>query len=198
MRRLVTIIVVGFVVGAFGGLMALIAVNPAGSGGETAGTALIGGPFTLVNQDGKTVTDKDFRGRFMLVFFGYTHCPDICPTELQVMAAAMRKLGDKADRVVPVFITVDPERDTPSELKAYLKNFGDEFVGLTGTDAQIAKVAKEYKVAYSKRKEGQGGNDYSVDHSSIIYLMGPTGNFVDHLTFGVTAPQMAKKLQRYL
>ena len=100
---------------------------------QTSGKALIGGPFTLVDQTGKTVTDQDFRGRYMLVFFGFTHCPDICPAELQVMSAALDELGPKADEVVPVFITLDPERDTQAAMGAYVKNFGSRFVGLTGS-----------------------------------------------------------------
>ncbi len=198
MRRLVTVIVTAFAAGAFAGFLFLLLTHPVMNRVETTGTALIGGPFALTDQNGKTVTDKDFRGRYMLVFFGYTNCSDICPAELQVMAAAMDRLGAKAKHVVPIFISVDPHRDTPAVLKAYLSHFGSEFVGLTGTDAQIAAVTKEYKVVYSIDKaEGDKGS-YNVDHSSVIYLMGPDGKYVDHMTFGITAPEMAKILQRYL
>ena len=118
---------------------------------QTSGKALIGGPFTLVDQTGKTVTDQDFRGRYMLVFFGFTHCPDICPAELQVMSAEpSTSLGPRPTRSCPIFITLDPERDTQAAMGAYVKNFGPRFVGLTGSPEQIAAAAKAYRVAYSK------------------------------------------------
>ena len=122
--RLLTVIVAGFLIGALSGAALLVVTNsgPAPMV-ETTGKALIGGPFTLVDQAGKTVTDQDFRGRYMLVFFGFTHCPDICPAELQVMSAALDELGPKADQVVPIFITLDPERDTQAAMAAYVKNF---------------------------------------------------------------------------
>ncbi|MEG6508339.1 SCO family protein [Methyloligella sp. 2.7D] len=197
MPRLLTVIVIAFVIGAAGGLAALLIANPPSEQVKSSGTALIGGPFTLTDQNGKQVTDEDFRGRHMLVFFGFTHCPDICPAELQVMAAAMDELGDKAKEIVPVFISVDPGRDTPEALKAYLSNFGDEFVGLTGTDEQIAKVAKEYRVTYSTHKE-ESAENYTVDHSAIVYLMGPDGKYLDHFSYGTSASKMAQTLKRYL
>ena len=128
-RRLLIVILAGFLVGALGGAAALIVTSAQGPKVETTGTALIGGPFTLVDQNGKTVTDRDFRGKYMLIFFGFTHCPDICPAELQVMSAALDALGSKADEVVPVFVTLDPERDTPEAVGTYVKNFGKNFVG---------------------------------------------------------------------
>jgi protein SCO1/2 len=113
-------------IGALGSAAVLaLSQGPAG----TSGTALIGGPFTLVDQNGKTVTDQDFRGRYMLVFFGFTHCPDVCPAELQVMSASLDELGPKADEIVPIFITLDPERDTQEAMGAFVKNFGSRFVG---------------------------------------------------------------------
>jgi protein SCO1/2 len=140
------------------------------------GEALIGGPFVLTDQDGKTRRSADFRGRFMLVYFGYSYCPDICPTTLAVMADALEKLGPEAARVTPVFITVDPERDTPGVLKAYLKSFGSRFVGLTGDAKAVAAAARAYRVYYQKRPLKGGG--YAMDHSSQIYLMGPDGKFI--------------------
>ena len=140
------------------------------------GNALIGGPFTLIDQDGKVRRAADFRGRFMLVYFGYSYCPDICPTTLAVMADALEKLGPKAGRVAPIFITIDPGRDTPSVLKAYLKGFGPRFVGLTGDTKTIAAAAQAYRVYYRKRPLKGGG--YAMDHSSQIYLMGPDGKFI--------------------
>src|SRR4029077_6274457 len=130
--RLLTVIVAAFLIGALGSA-ALLVLGGQGPMVETTGKALIGGPFTLVDQTGRTVTDQDFRGRYMLVFFGFTHCPDVCPAELQVMSAALDELGSKADQVVPIFITLDPERDTQEAMGAYVENFGSRFVGLTGS-----------------------------------------------------------------
>jgi protein SCO1 len=133
----------------------------------------IGGPFALTDQNGRRVTDKDFAGRFMLIYFGYTFCPDVCPTELNTMALALDKLGTRV-RIVPVFITIDPARDTPDALKAYLASFGSDFVGLTGSDDEIAAVAKAYRVYY-KKAEGTDDGTYLMDHTSLLYLVGPDG-----------------------
>jgi protein SCO1 len=138
----------------------------------------IGGPFTLENSAGKTVTARDFRGKYMLVYFGYTYCPDVCPTTLNAVAAALDKLGSKANDLAPIFITVDPQRDTPLVMQRYTAAFSPKLIGLTGTPDEIAKVAKEYRVYYAKHVTGPGPNDYSMDHSSIIYLMGPDGKFI--------------------
>jgi protein SCO1/2 len=119
------------------------------------GTALVGGPFSLTDHTGRKVTDKDFLGKYMLVFFGYTYCPDLCPTELQVMSAALDKLGAKADDIQPIFITFDPQRDTPEVLKLYISNFHPRLVGLTGTPEEIA-AAKAYRVYYSKLENSSG------------------------------------------
>ncbi|MBI1238898.1 MAG: redoxin domain-containing protein [Alphaproteobacteria bacterium] len=134
----------------------------------------IGGPFTLVGGDGLTVTDADFRGRFMLVFFGFTHCPDVCPTALEEMGRTLETLGEDSKRVTPVFISVDPERDTPDMVQDYVAFFDTRIVGLTGSDAQIDAVAKAYKV-YHEKVEIEGG--YTVDHTALTYLMGPDGTF---------------------
>jgi protein SCO1/2 len=144
----------------------------------TSGLATVGGPFRLIDQYGTERSDADFRGRYLLVYFGYSECPDVCPTTLGVMADAFDKLGGKRDRVVPIFITIDPERDTPKILKDYLKSFGPEFVGLTGSLAKIKAVAKDYRVYFAKHALPGGG--YSLDHSSVIYLMGPDGKFVTY------------------
>ena len=149
----------------------LSGANRVVSQGETS----IGGPFTLIDQDGKIRRAADFRGRFLLVYFGYSNCPDICPTTLAVMADALEKLGTKAGRVVPVFITIDPERDRSGVLKAYLRAFGPRFVGLTGDAKAVAAAARAYHVYYRKRPLGGG---YAMDHSSQIYLMGPDGKFI--------------------
>ena len=199
--RLFTVILAGFLVGALGGAGALV-LTRGGSGPkvETSGKALIGGPFTLIDQNGKTVTDEDFRGKYMLVFFGFTHCPDICPAELQVMAASLNELGDKAAEVVPIFITLDPERDTPQVMGDYVKNFGRKFIGLTGSPGAIAAAAKAYRVTYSKfeYKDVDGNYGYSVDHSAFAYLMGPDGEYIAHFNYGIPVTTMTDTLRRYL
>jgi protein SCO1/2 len=198
--RLLTVIVAGFLIGALAGVAALILTRgPAGPGVATTGTALIGGPFTLVGEDGKPVTDQAFRGKYMLVFFGFTHCPDICPAELQVMSAALDELGPKANEIIPMFITLDPERDTPRVVADYVKNFGRRFVGLTGSPEQVAEAAKAYRVTYSKfQKEGAKPDDYTIDHSALVFLMGNDGEYLAHFAYGTPAAKMAETLRRYL
>jgi protein SCO1 len=200
MRRSILLIIVGgFLLGAILGAGFLILNTNMLPRVETSGKALIGGPFTLLGKDGSTVTDKVFRGKYMLVFFGYTHCPDICPAELQVMAAALDGLDKKeADKVIPIFITVDPERDTPRVVADYVMNFGPRFVGLSGTPEEIAKAAKAYRVTYDKHPADDGSGNYSVDHSAIAYLMGPDGQFITHIPYGTPAPKMTEILRRYL
>ena len=193
---LIAFIVGGFLIGALSG--AAILLSPPPHGGQpvqSSGTALVGGPFSLVGADGKTVTDADFHGRYMLVFFGFTHCPDICPAELQVIAQALDKLGDKGKKVVPVFITLDPERDTPQAMADYVKSFGPNFVGLTGTPEAIAAAAKSYRVAYTKVDNKESASDYSVDHSALVYLMDPEGRYVTHFSYGTSADELAEKAQ---
>jgi protein SCO1 len=140
--------------------------------------AAIGGPFSLTNGDGKTVTDADLRGKYALVYFGYTFCPDVCPTTLNEVATALQSLGPKAKALQAVFISVDPARDTPAVMKRYTEAFDPRIMGLTGSPEQVAKVAKEFRVYYATHRTGPGPTDYTVDHSSILYLMGPDGRFV--------------------
>ncbi len=159
----------------------------------------IGGPFTLVDQNGKTVTAADFRGRFMLVYFGYTYCPDVCPTTLTTMADALDLLDGDGENVVPVFITVDPERDTPEHLKMYVNYFHPRLVGLTGTSDMVAAAAKAYRVYYAKaHQEGAAEDDYLVDHLSFVFLMGPDGAFRAHFENGTGAEAMAERIREYL
>lgn len=139
---------------------------------------VIGGPFSLVDGDGHPVTDRSFRGRFMLVYFGYTFCPDVCPATLTDVADAMDRLGPKADRVQALFITIDPRRDTEAVVKQYAANFTPRLIGLTGTSDAVADAARAYRVYYAMHRTGAGPDDYSMDHSSILYLMGPDGRFV--------------------
>ncbi len=198
-RPLVLVIVGGFLLGALIGLGALILDgNTPNNRVVTSGKALIGGPFELIGKEGKTITDKDFRGRYMLVFFGFTHCPDICPAELQVMSAAVDDLGSDADKVVPIFITLDPERDTADAVTNYVQNFGPNFVGLTGSPAAIEKAAKAYRVSYRKFQDESMGDNYSIDHSALAYLMGPDGQFLTHFPYGTPPEKMAETLSYHL
>lgn len=160
---------------------------------EQAG-ADIGGPFTLVNQDGKTVSDTDFRGKYMLIYFGYTFCPDVCPTSLARNADALKLLGDKAAKVQPILITVDPERDTPETLKPYVAAFGPNLVGLTGTAEQIAQVARAYRVFYGKAPAAAGSDAYLMDHSSFTYLVAPDGHFLRFFGHTTKPQEMATEL----
>lgn len=157
------------------------------------GTALVGGQFTLTDQNGKTVTDASFRGKYMLVFFGYTYCPDICPTELQVMTRAIQSMGPAGEKITPIFVSIDPERDTPKVLKSYVENFDPRLVGLTGSAQQITVAARAYRVYYARAGK-TGTSDYLMDHSSIIYLMDPQGRFVKHFSYSTDAAALAEAL----
>jgi len=157
------------------------------------GIALIGGPFHLVDQNGQARSDADFHGQYLLVFFGYTNCPDVCPTTLQTITTAMDKLGGDAAKVTPVFITVDPERDTPAVLKAYAANFTPRLVALSGNPDAIAAAAKVYRIYYKKVGEGA---DYSMDHTALVYLMGPDGNYLAHFSNEATADDIVKDLRQ--
>ncbi len=143
---------------------------------RTTGSATVGGPFQLVDQNGQTRDQRVLQGRWSAVFFGFTHCPDICPTTLQALGAAKEALGPQADRLQLVFVTVDPARDTPQALKAYLESgaFAPGVVGLTGTEAEVRQAAAAYRAPYAR--VGQGA-DYQMQHSSLIYLMNPQGEF---------------------
>ncbi len=155
-----------------------------------------GGPFSLTDQDGVRRTDMDFRGKYMLIFFGYTYCPDVCPTTLAVEAEALSKIGERASRIVPILISVDPKRDTPERLKNYLSAFGSNFVGLTGTDEEIEKAADAYEVYYRAHLDGRfgGAEDYSVDHTGNVYLMSPEGKFVAYYSPGIRPDELAEDL----
>jgi len=171
---------------------------PAGERIATIGKAQIGGPFSLVDHTGRAVTEQDFRGRYMLIYFGFTHCPDICPTSLQVMSAALDKIGPLADRVAPLLITLDAERDTPAQLALYVKSFHPRLVGLTGSADQIANVAKAYRVYFNKVKDEKSSADFTIDHTSILYLMDPNGEFAAHFTHATSVDSMADRLRKIL
>jgi protein SCO1 len=157
----------------------------------------IGGPFALENTDGQMVTNATYRGKYMLVYFGYTYCPDVCPTTLQALANALDLLGPKVNEVAPVFITVDPARDTPTVMKRYTAAFSSRVIGLTGTAAEIAAVAREYHVYYAKHVTGPGPDDYAMEHSSVIYLMGRDGRFIAPIPEG-SPRQMAADMARLI
>jgi protein SCO1/2 len=170
--------------------------SPAGGGAASgaSGEALIGGPFQLVDQNGRPTDQRVLKGKWSLVFFGYTYCPDVCPTTLQVLAQAKARLGDDAHKVQVVFISVDPARDTPVQIKGYLEtpSFPQPTLGLTGSDAQIAAAAKTYRVYYKKQGEGEG---YSMAHTAIIYLMNPDGKFDRPLAESLTPVEMAAQIK---
>lgn len=199
--RTIVLIAAGLLLGVLIGLVtipgAMQAVLP--KGGVTAiGQARVGGPFSLVDQTGKRVTDADFRGKLMLVYFGFTFCPDVCPSGLQVMAAAIDAVGPKASDIVPVFITVDPERDTPQQLANYVPSFHPRLLGLTGSLAEIEAVAKAYRVYYKKVKDEKSSAPYTMDHTSIIYLMGRDGRFVTHFTHATPVATITAALKKAL
>ncbi len=162
----------------------------------STGKALVGGPFTLVDHTGKTVTDKDFRGRYMLVYFGFTNCPDICPSGLQVMAAALDKAGAKADQVTPIFITVDPERDTPEQLASYVSSFHPRLVGLTGSPEQVTAALKAYRVYAKKVEDPKSTAGFTFDHTSIIYLMDRDGDYLANFTHASSVDRIAERLAK--
>jgi protein SCO1/2 len=198
--KLAALVVGGLLLGVLAGVLmipgALDRVLP--TTGLSIGQAAIGGPFSLVDHTGKPVTDKDFRGRFLLIYFGFTFCPDVCPAGLQVASAAIEKLGKKGGQVVPIFITVDPERDTVEQMASYVSSFHPRLIGLTGTPEQLASAAKVYRVYYRKVKDEKSSAPYTVDHSSIFYFMDPDGKFLTHFTHATPVDKMAETMAKYL
>ena len=159
----------------------------------------IGGPFTLTAHTGARVTDADFRGRILVVYFGFTYCPDVCPTTLTTISDAVKLLGTDAGRVQPLFITVDPKRDTPEQLALYVPFFDQRMIGLTGSDANIAAVAKAYRVYCAQVASASGqADDYLMDHTSIIYLIGPDGRYVSHFNGARAEPEAIARAIRGL
>jgi protein SCO1 len=187
------------IVGAFAaslviGLLLLFFVM-GGARNVTAASA-IGGPFELTDQSGQTVTEKSLQGRPTLIFFGFTHCPDVCPTSLFEMSEVLRAMGPDADRVNAYFISVDPDRDTPAAMKDYLSSFDPHLVGLTGDPEKVAKVTSEYRV-YAKKVPLKDG-DYTMDHTALVYLMDRDGRFVAPFNLKRTPEEAASELKRYL
>lgn len=195
---LISIVVLAFVIAMAGS--DYFAKAPSNGAVNSDGTPTVGGPFTLTDTKGETVTDKDFAGKYMLVFFGYTYCPDVCPTALSDMSTALDMLSDaKVSKLTPVFISVDPKRDTPEHLSEYVTFFHPKLVGLTGTEQQIKDVAREYRVFYRLGEPSADDPlDYTVDHTSIVYLIGPDGKLVTHFSHGTTPEAMAERLGQLL
>lgn len=196
-RLLLLAALIGLAAGV--GSAVMLAVIPAGGPQQaSSGKALIGGPFSLLEPDGKNVTDLTFAGKPMLVYFGFTNCPDVCPSGLQVISAALDKLGSKADGITPLFITVDPERDTPQVLGEYVKSFNPRIIGLSGSPQDIAAVTKAYRVYVKKVPNDKEPERYGVDHSSFMYLMNGKGEYVKHFLHTVDVDQLANELAKAL
>ncbi|TPW00049.1 MAG: hypothetical protein USCAAHI_00507 [Beijerinckiaceae bacterium] len=191
-RRLLAIVIgFGFGLAALGGVV--YAVIP---GRADLGSPEIGGSFTMIGQDGRVVTNADLAGRPYLVFFGYTHCPDFCPTALFDISAVFKELGpDK--KVAALFVTVDPERDTPDVLKTYLENFDSRIIGLTGDTKKVEAIAKSFRV-YAKKLPSEKTGDYTVDHTGVVYLMDKRGKFVSAFNLQRPPQQAARELEAYL
>lgn len=162
------------------------------------GEALIGGSFSLIDQNGQRRTDADFRGRLMLVNFGYTNCPDICPLGLALMADTLERLGPDAGKLQPIFITVDPARDTVAALKDYIAHFSDHIVGLTGSKEEIAAAAKAYRVYYKVHGDPAKDPNYPVDHSGFLYLMDREGKFVTHFMHDTPVDRVVEGVRKAL
>ena len=156
--------------------------------------APIGGPFTLTAANGETITDQSFRGRYVLIYFGYTSCQDVCPLTLNAVAEALDVLGPKASRLQPLFVTVDPQRDTPEILRRYVADFSDRLLGLTGTPDQLRRMRQEYRVTSTVHPGRTGSVGYTVDHSSVLYLLGPDGRFLAPVRADESGAEMARDI----
>lgn len=197
--RRILLLLAAFTVGAVIIVASALALLPRGAttvSSQVSSPVAIGGPFQLVDQDGQRVTQADFAGEPALVFFGFTHCPDVCPTALFEMSQVFEALGPDARKVNGLFVTVDPERDTAEVMKAYLGSFHPSIQGLTGTPEQIAAMVKTYRV-YAKKVPTQDG-DYTMDHTAIIYLMGKDGSFIAPFNLKRPPAEAADELRRYL
>jgi protein SCO1 len=191
---LIATVLAGVLVVVAGLLIALALRDQAKGLAGSPLAAMIGGKFSLVDQNGKPFTDADLRGKWQLVFFGYTHCPDICPTSLNDLSVALDQLGAKKNEVGIVFISVDPERDTPDVLKSYVAAFGGPIVGLTGSPEAVAEAAKDYRVFFAKHARADGG--YDMDHSALIYVMDPQGRFTATFTPDTPPDDIAARLRK--
>ena len=180
------------------GLVGLLAIWPGGTnvGAVTGGKALIGGPFSLINQHGERMTEKDFSGRFMLIYFGYTYCPDFCPLSLSTMTEALDLLDHgRAEQVTPIFISIDPARDTVEQLNDYVPNFHPRLIGLTGTDEEVNAAARAYRIYHAIPPHDDEDDTYAVDHSTFIYLMAPDGTYRTHFNHNASPEEIAERLK---
>jgi len=157
--------------------------------------SIIGGPFEMVNHLGETVTQESFKGRHMLVYFGYTFCPDVCPTELQSMTVALNDMGEEADAITPVFVTIDPARDDVAAVRDYIGFFHPRLVGLTGTPEQVEAMTDAFGVFYARARDTGETTDYLMDHSSLIFLMDEDGRYVTHIRANTSPEAMARQLR---
>lgn len=184
------------------GLYMAITYQPGDNGGDVAqgdAEVLIGGPFSLVNDQGDTVTDQTYRGKILVIYFGFTYCPDICPTELQKISFALDQLSEtERAKLATLFITVDPERDTPEQLALYLQNFHPDITGLTGTIDQVKAAASVYRIYMQKVADETSSADYTMDHSNLIYVMDGENHYITHFTGRATADKIAAKLKDML
>ncbi|MEE9301577.1 MAG: SCO family protein [Alphaproteobacteria bacterium] len=175
------------------------AANRGGADGlDTPSVAGIGGPFSLVDQHGRAVTEADFRGDFMLLNFGFTGCPDICPMQLEAMSEAVDALGADGARVRPVFITIDPERDTIGRMAEFAQNFHPRLVALTGTPRQLERVSQAYRVFHARAEDQGTSEHYLIDHTAYIYLMGPDGKYLAHFEPGASPEAIVEKIRDYM
>jgi cytochrome oxidase Cu insertion factor (SCO1/SenC/PrrC family) len=192
------------------GVSLLLTLTPACAGDAPARSAAeimdilmwnrepVGGPFELIDQTGRVRTEQDFRGQLMLVYFGFTYCPDVCPADLQAIGLALDKLGADAAQVQPLFISVDPERDTSDHLAEYVPLFHPRLIGLTGSADAIRRAADAYKVYYAKVALGKDPSDYTVDHTAFIYLMDRGGNYLGFFPPGTSADRMIEIIRPHL
>lgn len=167
---------------------------PVGQPDLEVNQSIIGGQFEMVNHLGETVTQETFKGRHMLVYFGYTFCPDVCPTELQAVTVALNDMGKKADAITPVFVTIDPERDDVAAVREYIGFFHPRLVGLTGTPAQVQTITDAFGVYYARARDTGETSDYLMDHSSLIFLMDEDGRYVTHIRTGTAPEAIARQL----
>lgn len=165
---------------------------------QVSATPMLSIEYDLINQEGKPTTQLDFAGRYQLVYFGFAFCPDICPFTLDVMSEALNQIGDRADIIQPIFISLDPARDTPDELATYIDSFFPGFIALTGTDAQVEAAAKSFKVYFQKVEDPNSAGGYVIDHTSIVYVIDPDGDLVHFFTHKDTAETIATKLNALL
>lgn len=189
------LLVVGAAIAALPGLRGLVFPSDPASG---RGEALIGGPFTLTDHTGQRVTETTYQGKLTLVFFGFTFCPDICPTELMRVGAVLDLLGEDADEVVPLFVTIDPERDTVEAMSTYLSYFHPGIVGLTGTPEEIQAAAKAYRVYYAKAEDPGSEGGYTMNHTALVYLMDRDGTYLRHFSQNATEEDMAAAIRAAL